>query len=191
MAKNKEIVPIGLIESRIYMMRGQRVMLDSDLAEVYGTTTKRLNEQVKRNTGRFPKEFAFRLTKSEWDILRSQIATSKGGRGGRRYPPWAFTEHGAIMAANILSCDRAVRVSVHVVRAFIKQRQMLADGEVFTEWLIELQQQVDKHDEMILEIVEALHRLLARPPQPPRKRIGFGTELDDETKAKKKARKES
>ena len=127
MTSKKEILPIGLIESRIYTVRGQRVMLDSDLAEVYGTTTKRLNEQVKRNEDRFPKEFTFRLSKSEWAVLRSQIATSSSGRGGRRYPPRAFTEHGAIMASNVLNSDRAIRVSVHVVRAFIKQRQMLDD----------------------------------------------------------------
>ena len=191
MTSKKEIVPIGLIESRIYTVRGQRVMLDSDLAEVYGTTTKRMNEQVKRNEDRFPKEFAFRLSKSEWEVLRSQIAASSGGRGGRRYPPRAFTEHGAIMASNVLNSDRAIRVSVHVVRAFIKQRQMLADREVLTEWLRQLQQTVDKHDELIPKIVEALHALLADPPPKPRKRIGYQAELDDKSRSKRTKRARS
>jgi hypothetical protein len=99
MLKSRSLIPIERIENRIFLIRGQKVMLDADLAELYGVTTKRLNEQVKRNRARFPEDFMFQLTASETELLRSQIATSKKGRGGRRYTPFAFTEHGAIMAA--------------------------------------------------------------------------------------------
>src|SRR5213593_202721 len=116
---------IANLESAIHLIRGHRVMLDSDLAAIYGVTTKRLNEQLKRNRPRFPDDFAFQLTLQEFTNLRSQSATSKG-RGGRRYLPWVFTEHGALMLANVLNSDVAIQASVRVVRAFVRLRQMVA-----------------------------------------------------------------
>src|SRR5215218_2102098 len=120
------LVPVERVESRILLIRGEKVILDTDLAELYGATTKRLNEQVRRNLDRFPADFMFQLTDEEFAILRSQFATSRSGWGGRRYPPFVFTEHGAIMAANVLNSPRAVAVSVTVVRAFVRLRQILA-----------------------------------------------------------------
>ncbi|HEX7618363.1 MAG TPA: ORF6N domain-containing protein, partial [Verrucomicrobiae bacterium] len=117
--------PIPQIEDLIFLVRGQRVIFDSELARIYGVQLKRLNEQRRRNLDRFPKDFAFQLTGQELATLRSQIATSKG-RGGRRYLPWVFTEHGAIMLASILNRDRAVQMSVSVVRAFVLMREQLA-----------------------------------------------------------------
>ena len=122
MGQTGAVVPQEKIEKRIFTVRAQKVMLDSDLADLYGVTTKRLNEQVRRNRGRFPADFMFRLTKEEAAGLRSQNATSKGGRGGRRYPPSVFTEHGAIMLASVLNTTRAIGVSVYVVRAFVRLR---------------------------------------------------------------------
>ena len=115
---------LALIEQRIYTIRGVRVILDSDLAALYGVPTKRLNEQYRRNRKRFPEDFAFQLTAKETNSLRSQIATSSS-HGGRRYRPYAFTEHGALMAANILNSARAVQMSIFVIRAFVKMREAL------------------------------------------------------------------
>ena len=114
------------VESRILVLRDHKVILDTDLAELYGVSVKRLNEQVKRNEERFPADFMFQLTPTEHEALRSQFATSKQGRGGRRYPPYAFTEHGAIMAATVLNSERAVEMSVFVVRAFVRLRESLS-----------------------------------------------------------------
>src|SRR5438128_4410734 len=120
-------VPIERIESRILLVRGHKVLLDADLAALYGVSTKRFNEQVRRNAARFPEDFMFRLSAEEWDSLRSQFATLKTGRGQhRKYLPLAFTEHGAIMAATILNSPRATEVSVYVVRAFVRLRELLA-----------------------------------------------------------------
>src|SRR5579863_5241152 len=120
-------VPMEQLDRLIHEVRGQKIMLDADLAEVYGVTTKALNQAVKRNADRFPADFAFLLTRQEVASLRSQIVTSKS-RGGRRYLPYAFTEHGAIMAANVLNSPRAVQMSVFVVRAFVKMRALLSDS---------------------------------------------------------------
>src|SRR6478609_11236239 len=114
------------VESRILILRHQRVILDSELAKLYGVTVKRLNQQVNRNQERFPADFMFRLSAKEDEILRLQIATSSKKHGGRRYPPYAFTEHGAIMAATVLNSERAIEMSVFVVRAFVRMREMLA-----------------------------------------------------------------
>ncbi len=136
MESGKDAIPGGQIEDRIYTVRGKRVMLDADLARLYGVTTKRLNEQIRRNIERFPEDFAFQLTNHEFADLRSQNATSNEplpGRGGRRYQPWAFTEHGAIMAASVLNTPRAVEVSVFVVRAFVKLRELSATHKELAE----------------------------------------------------------
>ena len=159
------------VEGAIYLIRGQRVMLDSDLAAIYGVTTKRLNEQLRRNRKRFPQDFAFQLTTEEFRNLRPQFATSKG-RGGRRYFPWVFTEHGAIMLASVLNSDIAVQASVRVVRAFIRLREMVAANAQLAAKLEELERRLDSHDEAIVDLFAALKRLLEPEPKPKRE-IGF------------------
>ena len=159
------------VEGAIYLIRGQRVMLDSDLAAIYGVTTKRLNEQLRRNRKRFPQDFAFQLTTEEFRNLRPQFATSKG-RGGRRYFPWVFTEHGAIMLASVLNSDIAVQASVRVVRAFIRLREMVAANAQLAAKLEELERRLDSRDEAIVDLFAALKRLLEPEPKPKRE-IGF------------------
>ena len=160
------------VESRILVLREQKVILDSDLAELYGVPVKRLNEQVKRNQERFPSDFMFRLSAEESDALRSQSATSKTGRGGRRYAPYAFTEHGAIMAATVLNSERAVEMSGFVVRAFVRLREMLATNHQLASKIDELEQRLDTHDASIQELIEAIRELMAPEPAKGR-RIGF------------------
>ena len=163
---------IDNLESAIYLIRGQRVMLDADLAAIYRVTTKRLNEQLKRNPNRFPEDFAFQLTIEELTDLRSQFATSSL-HGGRRYRPWVFTEHGAIMLASVLNSDIAVQASVRVVRAFVRLREMVAANAQLAVKLEELERRLDSHDEAIVDLFAALKRLL-EPPGPKKKReIGF------------------
>jgi hypothetical protein len=166
------IVPVEHVQSKILLLRGRKVILDSDLAVLYGVPTKRLNEQIKRNIERFPADFMFQLTADEVALLKSQIATSNRGRGGRRYRPYAFTEHGAIMAASVLNSERAVQVSVFVVRAFVRLRQMLTPYKELAAKLDRLEQKVGDHDKDILAIVEAL-RLLMPPPDEPKEPFGF------------------
>jgi hypothetical protein len=172
MSDDKAIVPVERIERIIYLIRGQKVMLDSDLAEIYGVTTKRLNEQVGRNASRFPIDFAFQLTLQEVTDLRSQIATSKIGRGGRRYQPWVFTEHGAIMLASVLNSPVAVEASVRVVRAFVRLREMLASNRELAQRLDELERKFEGHDTAIANLFEAIRQLL-KQPEPKRRKIGF------------------
>ena len=153
-------------------------MLDSDLAELYGISTSRFNEQVRRNRDRFPDDFMFQLTNQELAGLRSQIAISIGetrapSRGGRRHLPFAFTEHGAIMAATILNTPRATEVSVFVVRAFVRLREMVAAHRELSKKLDELERRVSHHDEAITGIVRAIRELAAPPDPKPRRRIGF------------------
>ena len=172
MPKTSAIVPVERIESLILLIRRHKVMLDSDLAELYGVSTKRLNEQVKRNQERFPGDFMFQLTTEETNALRSQIATSKRERGGRRYRPYAFTEHGAIMAASVLNSHSAIEVSVYVVRAFVKLREMLRTHKELAQKLAELEKRIEGHDEEIVALFEAIRQLM-KPPEKPSKRIGF------------------
>lgn len=160
------------VESRILVLRGQKVILDSDLAELYGVPVKRLNEQVKRNRERFPTDFMFQLSPVERESLKSQIATSKGGRGGRRYAPYAFTEHGAIMAATVLNSNRAVEMSVFVVRAFVRLREVLATSQQLAGKIDELEERLDTHDTSIQDLIEAIRELMA--PEPPTgRKIGY------------------
>ena len=160
------------VESRILLLRHQRVILDTDIAELYGVPVKVLNQQVKRNRERFPADFVFRLTSKEDAVLRSQFVTSKPGRGGRRYAPYAFTEHGAIMAATVLNSERAVQMSVFVVRAFVRLREMLATNRKLAGKIDELENRLDTHDSTIQDLIEAIKELM-KPEDPPRKRIGF------------------
>ena len=172
------------IDDLIQTLRGQKVILDTDLAELYGVPVKRLNEQVKRNIERFPADFMFQLTVEEWAILRSQVATAKTHlidykdiaietRGGRRTLPHAFTEHGAIMASTILSSPEAVRMSQYVVRAFIKQREFLMANADLLKRLAEIDAKLLNHDDVLQYIIQELQPLLSPPPAPPDKEMGF------------------
>ena len=178
------------IEQIIMTIRGQRVILDADLAHIYGVPTRRLNEQVRRNADRFPPGFAFALTIQEVANLKSQIATSSSGlyrsqfvtgstHGGRRKTPMVFTEHGVVMAANVLRSKRAIQMSVFVVRAFIRMRQMLIEQRGLARKLAELEKELtarlDIHETAINEILGQIRRLLSPPPEPepPKRRIGF------------------
>jgi hypothetical protein len=166
-----DMQPLDGVSQRILMVRGLRVILDSDLARLYGATPKRFNEQVRRNLKRFPTGFMFRLTDQEVAILRSQIATSSWG--GRRYPPLAFTEHGAVMAATILNSPTAIEASIFVVRAFVQMRDALSAHKEIRSRLDELERKVGGHDNAILGILKALRELTSPPPSAPRRRIGF------------------
>ncbi len=188
----RKLVPTEPIERIILLIRGQKVILDADLARLYGVTTKRFNEAFKRNRHRFPGDFAFQLTAVEFANLRSQFATSSpqlvdslkdnlnwsqfatssSRHRGSVYRPWAFTEHGALMAANILRSEQAVQISVFVVRAFVRLRQLLGTHKELAEKLAELERKVQSHDEHIRSLFDAIHQLMA-PPEVPRRRIGF------------------
>jgi hypothetical protein len=205
----REIVDYPTVEitTLIITVRGKRVILDADLARIYGVPTRRLNEQVRRNADRFPPDFAFVLTGQEIANLKSQIATSSGGtnrsqfatgstHGGRRKRPMVFTEHGAIMAANVLRSKRAVQMSVFVVRAFVRMRQMLIEQRSLARKLAELEKELtarlDVHETVINEILGQIKRLLSSPsePQPPKRRIGFVVEeakVPYRTKMKRKS----
>jgi hypothetical protein len=171
----KDIIPAEFIERKILVIRGERVMLDADLAVLYGVETKRLNEQVRRNIERFPEDFMFQLTDEEFNFLRSQFATSNipVGRGGRRHLPYAFTEHGATMAASVLNTPLAVAVSVQVVRAFVKLREMISTHKDLAKKLEGLEQKYDSQFKMVFDAI----RQLMTPAESKKKReIGFGRE---------------
>jgi hypothetical protein len=174
------------ISRLIRSVRDRRVILDNDLAGIYGVETKRLNEQYRRNHARFPQDFAFRLTQAEWTALRSQIgtealptnlksqiATSSFAHGGRRKLPVAFTEHGALMAANILNSPRAAAMSVYVIRAFVKLREDIAANATILKRLAEIDKTLLVHDVTLREILQKLRPLLEPPPLPPKPEIGF------------------
>jgi len=169
MGDSKQLVPVELIENKIYLIRGHKVILDRDLAQLYGVPTFRFNEAVKRNLKRFPDDFMFQLTADESAALTSQIAMSKTGRGGRRTFPYVFTEYGAVMAANILHSDRAVQMSVFVVRAFIKLRQMLLDNKELRHELEEMKRQTNDRFQIVFETLDHLLALEERP----KRKIGF------------------
>ncbi len=158
------------LKNEIHLVRGERVMLDSALAEIYGVPTKRLNEQLRRNRTRFPADFAFQLTSEEFSNLRSQIATSS--YGGRRYLPWVFTEHGAIMLATVLNSDIAVEASVRVVRAFLQMRELVSANAVLARKLAELENKFDTHGQAIAQLFQAI-RSLIQPPPAKKREIGF------------------
>ena len=179
------------LEPLIFTIRGHCVILDADLARLYGATTKRFNQAFKRNRQRFPDDFAFQLTAAETSNLRSQFATSSSepldsqriipnsshlaisSHGGRRYRPWAFTEHGALMAANVLRSARAIQMSVYVVRAFVKMREHLAANAAILKRLAEIDKTLLEHDQSLQIIWSQLQPLLEPPPDPPKRRIGF------------------
>ena len=164
----------------IRTVRGARVILDSDLAKIYGVPTFRFNEAIKRNRNRFPDDFMFQLTRVEFDLLKSQIAMSKTGRGGRRTLPYAFTEHGALQAANILNSSRAVQMSVFVIRAFVMMRETLRAAPELARKLAALEKKLtarlDVHETAIVQVLQEVMQILnppPTPPAPPKRQIGF------------------
>jgi hypothetical protein len=181
-AKSSALVPLEHITQSILVLRGHKVLLDTELAALYGVSTKRFNEQVRRNRQRFPADFMFQLTAEELAALRSQIATLKGGRGQhRKYLPYAFTEHGAIMAATILNSPRAVEMSVYVVRAFVHLRELLSSNRELAQRFAQLETRLDKklteHDEAIAAILSAIRQLM-NSPAPKKRGIGFTADLE-------------
>jgi hypothetical protein len=190
MSPQNDIVPTDIIAPRIRAIRGQRVILDNDMARIYGVPTKRLNEQYRRNLDRFPEDFAFQSTQTEWAALRSQIATSSpadnrsqfatGSQKHRdpRHFPIAFTEHGALMGANILNSPRAVTMSVYVIRAFVKMREDIVANAAILKRLAEIDKNLLLHDVALRDIYQKLRPLLEPPPAPPKPEIGFHVKED-------------
>jgi hypothetical protein len=171
MPNRTAVIPSVL--SLVLTIRGQRVILDTDLAKLYGVETFRFNEAIKRNTDRFPDDFCFRLNQEEVESLTSQIAMSKVGRGGRRTLPWAFTEHGCLMAATVLNSRRAVQMSLFIVRAFVQMREALATNSIILKRLAEIDKTLIEHDGALRAIWHQLQPLLQPPPELPKRRIGF------------------
>jgi hypothetical protein len=168
-----DVVPIDQIQTRIMILRGHRILLDADLAAFYGVTTKSLNQAVKRNVDRFPSDFRFQLTLEEVANLRSQIVTSSLGYGGRRYQPFAFTEHGVLMAATVVNSPRAVQMSLVVMRAFVALRRLILDHKALAGKLAELDARVGAHDEQLAAIIEAIRQLAAPSGPAHGRKIGF------------------
>jgi hypothetical protein len=163
------VVPVDRIENSILLIRGQKVMLDAALARLYGVTTRRLNEQVKRNRKRFPQDFMFQLSSTEVKSLRSQSATSKKGRGGRRYLAYAFTEQGVAMLSSVLNSDRGVQVNIEIMRTFVRLRRMLASHEDLARKLNALEK---KYDAQFRVVFDAIRQLMV-PPEKKKRGIGF------------------
>jgi ORF6N domain len=185
MSKQKGSRPIGhagLIAKSIYFLRGSRVMLDSDLAALYRVTTKSLNRAVKRNSERFPADFMFQLTEKEAEVLRCQSGTSKtAGRGGRRYLPYAFTEHGIAMLSSVLSSERAVQMNIAIMRAFLQLRAMLATHEDLKRKIVHMEK---RYDARFQAIFAALREML-NEPEPPKRQIGFHVQADKKSRPSK------
>ncbi len=176
MGRQVQLESMSHISRSILTMRDQRVILDRDLAALYGVTTRRLNEAVKRNSARFPADFMFRLSEVEYTTLMSQFATSKVRRGGHRKLPWVFTEHGAIQAANVLSSARAVEMGDHVVRAFVRLRELVASNKALAHQLDALERKYRHHDRAIAAMISAIRNLM-QPVPPKRRGIGFTADV--------------
>ena len=194
----KAIALIETIELKIHLIRDQKVILDAELAELYGVTTKALNQAIKRNRDRFPEDFMFQLKDTEANAMRSQIVTASkpdairsqnatASKRNVRYLPYAFTEHGVIMAASVLNSQRAVDVSVYVVRAFVRLRQMLAMNKELAHKLAELDRKVATHDGAIRSLVDAIRQLMAEP-EPKEKKIGYIKEASAKYRIARRAR---
>ena len=170
----KELIFEKRILSTIMVIRGEKVILDSDLAALYGVETRRLNEQVRRNIDKFPADFMFQLTKEEFDDLKSQIAISSSGWGGRRKPPLVFTEHGALQAANVLNSEQANKMSIFIVRAFVRLREMALTNEKLSRKIDQLEKRVSDHDEILIQLVREIRKLIDTPkPRGKKRSIGF------------------
>ena len=180
-AGSLEVIAAPAIEKRIFVVRERQVMLDEDLADLYGVETKRLVQQVKRNLERFPDDFMFQLAKSEAAALRSQFATSNAGRGGRRYAPYVFTEQGVAMLSGVLRSERAIAVNIEIMRAFVELRRATSSYAALESRLEQIEREMNErlgeHDERLNEIFRVLHQLIAPPPRPKRP-IGFRVDED-------------
>lgn len=175
MLKSKPVVAVGKIEQSILLIRGEKVIVDADLAEFYGVPTKRLNEQVKRNISRFPDDFMFQLTQDE----KAEVVANCDHLNKLKYfkvLPYAFSEHGAIRAASVLNSDRAIAVSVFIVRAFVKLRRTIAENKELSQKLDQIERRLAKHDDQILAQIQAIKQLLKPTPVPPKRPIGFRTD---------------
>ena len=166
------IVPHEVIEKRIFLIRGQKVMIDRDLAELYGVTTRNLKRQVRRNIQRFPKEFMFELTKEEWDELVPIWHQFKKMKHSYILP-YAFTEHGVAMLASMLNSEKAIKMSIIIIKTFVKLREIIRAHKELAHKLSELENKIEKHDVEIQSIFEAIRQLMAPPPEPSKRRIGF------------------
>jgi hypothetical protein len=166
-------VPVELVERRIYIIRNQKVMLDADLAELYQVATKNLNLAVRRNPDRFPEDFMFQLTKEEAESLRLQFATSNAGRGGRRYLPYAFTEHGVAMLSSVLGSKRAVQMNITIIRAFVRLREAMAGNQELVRRLDQVEAKLRQHGGAIGLLAEEIRKLKQPPRERPKRRIGF------------------
>ena len=168
----KGLIPQEIVEQRIFLMRGRRVMVDRDLAELYGVETKYLNRQVKRNIQRFPAEFMFQLTKQEKDELVPICHRFKTMKHSGVLP-YVFTEHGVAMLASVLNSERAIKISINIIKVFVKLREVLSSHKELAHKLTELEHKIERHDREIQAIFEAIRQLMAPPPEKPRPRIGF------------------
>jgi hypothetical protein len=174
--ESESLVPVEIIQNKIYLIRGLKVMLDQDLAELYAVPTKRFNEQIKRNIKRFPADFMFQLNEEELSNLRSQIATSSWG--GRRYLPYAFTELGVAMLSSVLNSERAIEVNIQIMRVFTKLREMIITHKDLARKIDDLEKKFQAHDQKIIQIFDTISRMMAVPeqegPEPyKRHRVGF------------------
>lgn len=176
--KKSIAIPDEVVISKIYLIRKHKVMLDIDLAELYQVETGRLNEQVKRNADRFPEDFMFQLTNEEWESLRSQFAISKKGKGGRRYAPFAFSEHGVLMLSSVLNSERAIQVNIQIMRIYSKLKGMIMDHKDILLKLEKLEGKVSKHDENFKVVFDYLRELL-NPKTEPMRKIGFKHSKED------------
>lgn len=175
--EKKSIIQIGKIEQRILLIRGEKIIIDADLAEFYNVSTKRLNEQVKRNRERFPEDFMFQLTAEE----KAEVVATCDHLTKLKYSkalPYVFTEHGAIMAASVLNSPRAVEVSVFIVRAFVKIRKIISTHKELANKINQLERRLADHDQQILSLVQAIKQLMSPEPPPQKRRIGFHTNKD-------------
>lgn len=174
--KSSSVVSDHSVENKIYFLREQKVMIDSDLAELYGVETRVLNQAVNRNRERFPEDFMFQLDKPEWDNLKSQIVISS--YGGRRTLPYAFTEHGVLMLSSVLNSSKAIQVNIQVMRVFTKIRQALTDHSKLNNEIVEIKKQLSDHSQNIDEVFKYLDELISKKElKDPRKRIGFKSDL--------------
>jgi hypothetical protein len=184
MNKSVELIPLERIQNSIFLIRGEKVLIDWQLAELYQVSVKVLIQAVKRNQERFPKDFAFQLTRQELANLRSQIVTSSFAHGGRRYLPYAFTEQGVAMLSSVLRGDRAVQVNVAIMRAFVSLRRLLSTSETLARKFAELERKLEGHDEAIKSLFDAIRELM-EPPVKPKREIGFHAIAKDRRRSAK------
>jgi len=177
-SKAIEILTEERVIKSIIVIRGVKVILDSDLAQLYDVETRRLNEQVRRNIDKFPKDFMFQLTKEEFLNLKSHIATSSPGWGGKRKPPLVFTEHGALQAANVLNSKNASKMSVFIIRAFVRLREMALNNEKLARKVKQIENRVSDHDKILLELIEEIKKIIDAPKPRNKKMVGFISAAD-------------